>query len=426
MPKILLVDDDELNLWFMEELFANQEYVVKTAATGDEASALLQTNQFDVIVLDWELPDKSGIEILSEFRSGGGLTPTLMLTGRTKLTDKETGFEAGADDYLTRPFQPEELQMRVKALLRRSAISAKAAPANKSTTDEEFAEGAILLDRYIVSEEIGKGYAGVVYKGKHKILGRPVAIKMVHSHLTGEAKSITRFCMEAKAISSLSHPNIVTLYDFGTTESGVPFFVMDFLAGNSLEECIRSVDHFEQDRAINIIGQLCNALSYMHNKGLLHRDIKPGNIIIVKNEVGKEVPKLVDFGLVKTLTQIQELKLTQEGEAFGTPLYMSPEQCSGVELDCRSDIYSSGCLFYEMLTGRVPFTGQSALQTMYMRMTEEIQSFSQIRPDLSIPSELEGIIRKALAKDREDRFATMDEMKSALEQFSNQAGKKTS
>ncbi len=453
MANILVVDDDTDLLEELSVFLKAQMYTVETARTVSSAESSLACAVHDLVILDWNLPDGTGLDLLRTLRSRGLPVPVLLLTSKAELSDKVEGYNSGTDDYLTKPFQPAELMCRVQALLRRStalfnakvdsspsnaiaSIAAKnnvpqssqvcgpatlgsipvsgAAHADQSDIATILQSGApILPDPYEVIEILGAGYSGVVYKCRHRLLGRMVAVKMVHSHLVGDATQMGRFWLEAKTASSLSHPNLTVLHDFGMSSTGSPFLVMEYVHGKTLDSIIRDEVRLDVCRVLRLSEQLCDAIAYVHNKGMFHRDIKPGNIIITSDELGGEVLKLVDFGLVKVLPQSEHenLRLTQEGETFGTPLYMSPEQCAGLELDCRSDIYSAGCLIYEMLTGIPPFTGKSALQTMFLKLASPPRQFSEIHPKLTFPDGLEAMILKCIAIDRELRHSSAGELR---------------
>lgn len=270
--------------------------------------------------------------------------------------------------------------------------------------------------KYSIERLIGVGGMGIVYKGWHELMRRAVAIKVLRPQFIDDENSIQRFKREAQAAGKLKHPNIITLHDFGVTDDGLFYIVMDLLEGHSLTELIRYKGYVGVDRSIKIFSKVCDALQHAHTNGVIHRDLKPGNIIICPTEYDKDFVKLVDFGIAKTISDEDRSSqsLTQNGEVFGSPLYMSPEQCLGRTLDGRSDIYSTGVVLYEALIGHPPFVGQNMISTIDLHIHEPPPRFSQVRPDLYIPERVEAVVLKALSKKPEDRQQTMEQLKLEL------------
>jgi serine/threonine protein kinase len=279
--------------------------------------------------------------------------------------------------------------------------------------------GSTFADRYEITSLLGFGGMSIVYKARHKHMDRIVAIKVLHPDLMNDPMALERFQQESRAAASLTHPNVVTVYDFGMSPQGQAFFVMDCLEGTTLEELLEKQKRLPVDRAVNIFKQICDGLESAHKKGIIHRDLKPPNIALIPQEDGSDLVKILDFGVAKLLPKAdgQALRLTQTGEVFGSPLYMSPEQCLGKKLDGRSDLYALGCLMYEVLTGSPAVIADSFLEALNKHVGEEPKSFKEIAPSLAIPGELEAIVFKCLAKDPEQRFRTVGELKDALSRF---------
>ncbi|MBP7862220.1 protein kinase [bacterium] len=277
--------------------------------------------------------------------------------------------------------------------------------------------GQILNERYKVVEEIGRGGMSIVYKGVHELMDRLVAIKVLLPQLVSDQTSIKRFQVEAQAASCLSHPNVITIYDYGVVDDEQPFLVMDFLEGESLSDIIKRDDHVEMKRTIPIFMQAAEALEHAHQKGVIHRDLKSSNIMLINFEGKDDFVKVVDFGIAKLMPSSgkQAQHLTATGEIFGSPIYMSPEQCTGSTLDARSDIYSMGAMMYEALTGQPPIMGRSVVETMEMHLTTPPPPLKETRPDLEINESLERVVMKALSKKPEARFQKMQELRDALE-----------
>lgn len=274
---------------------------------------------------------------------------------------------------------------------------------------------AFLADKYRIIEEAGRGGMSVVYKGIQESIDRTVAIKILQSQLVSDPTSVKRFQQEAQAASLLKHENIITMYDFGIHD-GRPFLVMDFLHGDSLADIIRRDNQVECERAIKIFIQATDALAHAHRHGVIHRDLKSSNIMLVAEEDRTDIVKVVDFGIAKLLPNSgrQSQNLTQTGEIFGSPIYMSPEQCMGHILDARSDIYSMGTMFYESLTGYPALMGKTIVETMEMQVRETPKPFSEIRPDLNLPKEMESLVLRALEKKPDNRYQSMEEFRDAL------------
>ncbi len=278
--------------------------------------------------------------------------------------------------------------------------------------------GTILNDRYRVLSEVGRGGMSIVYKGLHEMMDRTVAIKMLQTQHVTDQLSIKRFQQEAQAASHLQHPHVITVYDCGVVATGQPYIVMDFLEGQSLADVVKQENYIAYQRAIPIFISATEALEHAHQKGVIHRDLKSSNIMLVEVEGRRDFVKVVDFGIAKLTTASGKTpqNLTQTGEIFGSPIYMSPEQCLGLNLDSRSDIYSMGAVLYETLTGFPPLMGDTIYATMKMHVSQMPEPFSKMRPDLRIPEQLERVTFKALAKKPEQRYQTMQEMRDALDQ----------
>lgn len=276
--------------------------------------------------------------------------------------------------------------------------------------------GTTFLDKYLITEVLGRGGMSAVYKARHLMMGRYVAIKFLRSELVHDNVMLQRFQLESKAVSLLKHPNIITVHDFGLSPRGVPYLIMDFLEGKTVSDIVAEQEYIEPARCVALFTQICNALAHTHNKGVIHRDIKPSNLIVSIGDDGQEIAQVVDFGIAKMLEReaSDASKLTASGEVFGSPAYMSPEQCNGSAIDARTDIYALACVIYNCLTGRPPLLGRNAMETVMMHVRDMPKSFREIRPDLSISPLLERVVFKGLAKDPEQRFGSMSEFGSEL------------
>lgn len=282
--------------------------------------------------------------------------------------------------------------------------------------------GTVLENKYEILEKIGSGGMGAVYKARHQLMHRVVAIKVVLAQLSANSSTLKRFAQEARASSQLNHPNILTVFDFGISPAGQPYLVMDFLEGVNFARVLEENGRLPVERAIRIFLQVCAALGHAHQRGIVHRDLKPSNIMLTELDGEPDFAKVLDFGIAKVLSTVEgeSDNLTRTGEIFGSPLYMSPEQFRGRALDARSDIYSLGCVMYRTLTGICPVTGKDVLECMYKHVNENVPPFQQVVPELNLPERLETIVMKALAKEPEERYATMNELRADLESLSEE------
>jgi serine/threonine protein kinase/tetratricopeptide (TPR) repeat protein len=272
---------------------------------------------------------------------------------------------------------------------------------------------ADLGDRYEAIEIIGQGGMGTVYRARDKVLGKEFAVKVLRDELAVDESAIKRFEQEATAASDLTHVNMLAVYGHGRTATGSPYIVMDLLEGESLAQVLKKEHRLASSRILNIAIQICDALAHAHMKGLIHRDLKPSNIMLIENDM----IKVLDFGIAKLMPSAnrETQNLTQTGELFGSPSYMSPEQCLGCNQDARSDIYSLGCMMYEMLTGKPPFDGKNPIQTVVRHINEEPPSPSKSRLQAKIPAGLESVIMRCLEKSADERYQSMDQLKSDLQ-----------
>jgi serine/threonine protein kinase len=277
--------------------------------------------------------------------------------------------------------------------------------------------GAIFGGKYQVREKVGAGGMGGVYRAEHLLMNRIVALKVLRSNLANDEVLLKRFHHEAKAASQISHPNAVTLFDYGV-DNDVPYLVMEFIDGKTLKAIIAEEQRLPIPRVQEILRQICLALHEAHRAGIVHRDIKPDNFMVRKGEHGVDIVKVLDFGVSKSvgLTDFGgDSNLTQAGTIIGTPQYISPEQCQGLELDQRCDIYSLGAVVYEMITGEAPFRAPTVLELLVKVLHHDVEPIRKCKPELNIPPELDAVVMKSLAKDREKRFSTVTEFYEAFE-----------
>jgi DNA-binding response OmpR family regulator/tRNA A-37 threonylcarbamoyl transferase component Bud32 len=531
MAKIVVVEDDAVLANMVKDYLEHESHLVKAIHHGLEAQQFILSNEAELIILDWDLPGLSGIEILRDYRTFGGKSPVLMLTGHQDVEDKELGFDEGADDYLTKPFNLKELGARVKGLLRRaqttvgnvvtvgdivvdldtskvlksgravtlipreyqlltylvknrkqdpsaeelltsvwssdaemtaealhtvvrrlskkldpdgrilkiSAIinssnlasmvgsgsgsgSTSGSASSGSTSsvfnsfggghdDSDAMIGRVLDGKYEIIKAIGGGASGQVYKARHRMMNTVVAVKVLAPQLSMQPELVRRFEREARAASILRHPNVLIVHDLGLTEESQPYMVMEYLNGYSLAELLEQNGKLSVADSLEIVAQICRGIGKAHEEGLIHRDLKPGNIMLVADGEQTFNIKIVDFGLAKS-TRAEEsgVKLTQTGALIGTPSYMSPEQCGSEVTDHRCDLYAIGCILHEMLTGQVPFSSTNIIET-FMRHAQEAPP-AIVLADVSptVNQRLQYVVHRCLAKEREQRYQSADEL----------------
>jgi len=299
------------------------------------------------------------------------------------------------------------------------------------------ARSGTTVGKYRLHEIVGRGGMGVVYRAEHVYIGREVAVKILHEGYGAREDAIKRFLREARAASLINHPNIVEVTDFGKATDGTVFFVMELLVGEPLDAILARERRLDLLRAITICNQLAAALGAAHSKNIIHRDLKPENVMLIpregRRELVRRVPdesgghevseretkfdfvKILDFGVAKVHEPEVQKRVTQAGVVFGTPEYMAPETARVGFSDARSDIYALGVMFYEMLTGTVPFTGEAPVDVMIKQVNDRVPHMRDVAPDAEITEETEQMILKALAKDPDQRQQSMEEFHRDLQ-----------
>jgi serine/threonine-protein kinase len=269
------------------------------------------------------------------------------------------------------------------------------------------------LGQYRLGRRIGSGGMGDVYLAEHQLLKRPCAVKLIRPGELLKSGTVKRFEREVRINATLSHPNIVEIFDYGRTEDGVYYYVMEYLPGLSLAELVARHGPLPPERAVYLLRQVCLALHEAHDAGVIHRDIKPSNIFAARRGGRNDVAKLLDFGLVQPTTTQLSADPSREGQIIGTPLYVSPEQAMGErKLDARSDIYSLGAVAYFLLTGRPPFDESSAIAALIAHARDQPVPPSRFRDDL--PEDLERVVMRCLAKAPADRYPDAEGLELAL------------
>lgn len=273
-----------------------------------------------------------------------------------------------------------------------------------------------LPDQYQLISRLSVGGMGAIYKARHRKTNAILAIKVLHPHIAQKQNSKQRFEIEAKAASALKHPNIIVVHDYGLTPAEIPYMVMELIEGRTLKEEILKYKSLPPGRFFKVFIQVCEALEHAHKRGVIHRDVKPSNILLMDTDTSKDIVKVVDFGIAKVVSEndTDTQELTQTGDIIGSPLYMSPEQCVGDALDNRTDIYSLGCVMYESLVGRPPLADENVVKTIFKHVNVKADSIAKARPDLNIPPQVEEVIFKTLEKNPNDRFPSIEALRMAL------------
>lgn len=275
----------------------------------------------------------------------------------------------------------------------------------------------VLGERFEVLGFLGQGGMGSVFRVKENKTGQIFAVKLLNPQLVHDEHSVKRFEQEAKAAMHLTHAHLAAVYEYGMGKDDTPYLVMDYLEGTTLEQLLSKENYLDSGRGINLFIQICEAMSYAHLKGVIHRDIKPSNIMVTKPSEGPEYAKLFDFGIAKVLpNQAVDFTtdMTQTGDLYGSPLYMSPEQCQGGALDERTDIYSLGCVMYKTLSGRHPFEGKNFVDTVVKIVTQNAESLSSF-PQSKLPRGLESVVLRCLSKDTKYRYKNAALLQEDLE-----------
>ena len=281
------------------------------------------------------------------------------------------------------------------------------------TADQRI--NTVIADKYLIERRIARGGMGSVYLATHELMNRKVAIKLLHEKLHQEDKDdvfFKRFLREARAASKLNHPNAVTIYDFGLAD-GIPYLAMQYIDGKNISALLAQDGPFTIERSLPLFEQICSAMQAAHELTIAHRDIKPDNIIIQINDLGKETAHVLDFGIAKAMVGSATMvgAMTAVGKTVGTPRYMSPEQALGQEVDLRTDVYSLAIVFYEMLVGDIPFSAATPVELMYEHLNTEPKA---IPAELGLPKSFQTALFKAMSKSPEDRYSSPAEMVAAL------------
>lgn len=411
MKKILVVEDDLALLETLKSFLETEDFEVITAGDGEKGLDQASRERVDLIVLDLGLPSIDGFEVCRRLRAQDNMTPVIMLSGEKKdELDKATGLDVGADDYVVKPFGTKELLSRIKAVLRRATPKVEergdyyARTQTLDITPKTFKKGSIIAGRYEILEELGRGGMGRVFRVADKKIGEEVALKLLNPAVAADKKTIERFRNELKIARKIAQRNVCRMFDL-SDEEGMPYITMEYVPGEDLKSLLIKTGQLTVKKVVSITKQVCEGLAEAHRMGVVHRDLKPQNIMIDKEGNAR----IMDFGIARSLTM---KGITEAGTVMGTPDYMSPEQLEGQDIDQRSDIYSLGVILFEMIAGRVPFEGESTLDVALKHKTETPPDPREINP--RVTEGMSRVILTCLEKDKEKRYQDVDDLVSDL------------
>jgi DNA-binding response OmpR family regulator len=401
---VLVVDDLPANVDLMARRLERSGFRVLTASDGPQALQILREQAVDVVLLDIMMPGMTGLEVLRRIRSTWSMAvlPVIMVTARTDSADHVEALGLGANDYVTKPVDYPVALARIQAQLRTREEARTATTRPEESEPRSAAQagpGSILGRHYRLESRLGGGSFGTVFRARHLELDRAVAVKVLSTSAGTDPEALARFRREGASACRVSHPNAVTVLEFGVNAGGVAYLVMELLEGHSLDVELEEKSRLPPRRCAEILVPVCGALGAAHAASVLHRDIKPSNIFLHRRG-REEVPKILDFGIAKIAgASAIAQNLTVDGSLLGTPAYMAPERFRRDPYGPPSDIYSLGTVLYEMLSGRLPFVPSSAdpLALVVMQMEDAPPPLRDLFPDVS-PG-LEALVRTALAKE---------------------------
>ena len=425
--RLLLVDDNETNLDLLSRRLERKGCVTVSVTDGKAALEKLGLEKprlhhgspaqgsphhdgqggFDAVVLDLRMPGMTGLEVLAEIRRKRTQVelPVIMATAQTDPDDQVAALEAGANDYVTKPIDVNVLFARIRAQVRSRAVAAPQPPTRRSSAMSLAAVslglGTVIHGRYRLEEMLGSGGFGAVFRARHEKLDSDVAIKILHPHLASTAAVRKRFEQEAISACRVKHHHAVQVLDAASSELGIPYIVMELLSGPTLSEELVTVTRFSLGRATEILVPVCEVLEEAHRVGIVHRDVKPANIMLSHSPRG-EVVKVLDFGIATFVNREQQLGLTGEG-TVGTPLFMSPEALLGRATSPASDVFSTGVTAYVMLAGEAPHgpPAESPFEQAIRQVHHAPVPLASVRPDL--PPEVSRVIMATLSRDPDHR-----------------------
>lgn len=408
--RILIADDYATGRALLTLHLTSCGYQVEQASDGRMALEMARSGDFDLLLLDIEMPEMNGLEVLREVRAQftQAQLPVIMISARDESPDVVAAFAAGANDYVTKPIELAITEARVRAQLLVRFAASQAVPVPELSgvgtvegESERLDPGEIelgtMLGAYRLDEVLGRGAMGVVYLAENETLERPVALKVLAANFEENSQALARFQREAKLAAKIEHPNVVGIYEVGKWQ-GRHFLAMQLVRGESLADRLEREERLSEDEARRIITEVAQGLAAAHAHGIIHRDIKPSNILLSDQRA-----KLADFGLAKPRDPLKD-RLTQTHMLMGTPEFMSPEVFAEKELEPQSDIYALGVTWFMLLTGLGPFHDSETLMDLAMAHLQK--SAPDVR-DLAphVAEATARLISRMLSKEPADRPA---------------------
>jgi len=402
---LLVVDDNEDNRDLMCRRLERDGFRVEAAENGRQALARVAQGGISLVLLDVMMPDMSGLQVLTALRKehSGARLPVIMVTARSQSADMVEALSMGANDYVTKPVDFPVAIARIQAHLR---VTQPGDGAAGEPGPQDVRVGTVLGGRYRLEAKIGSGSFGAVYRARHEELGHAVAVKVLQVHAGASPEAAVRFRREGVTACRVKHPSAVSVLDFGVTPGGVAYLVMELLTGYPLEEELKG-GPLPLLRSLRILAPVCEALAVAHWSGIVHRDIKPANIFL-HQAGGREVPKVLDFGIARIAGEAVGQRVTVEGWIVGTPAYMAPERFTRQPVDGKADVYSVGVVLFQMLTGQLPFdvTGADPLTIAAQHAGAPPPSLRSVNADL--PEAVDALLLRALSKEPAERPSALE------------------
>jgi DNA-binding response OmpR family regulator len=418
---VLVVDDEPSLLQMTARLLRAAGYSVTICTDGAAASRLIGTEAFDVVVSDIDMPQLSGIDLLKLLRERAIDVPVVLMTGAPTLESAILAVERGAFKYLTKPVQNEELLETVARAARSRAASGtqrrreSAGPsAPGASPSAGLCPGAVLGDRYRLRRLIGEGGMSQVWEAEQVLSGRLVALKLLHASLNARPEMRRRLLREARAAGSVSHPNVVDVFDVFELQDATPVLVMALLHGQTLGRLLAAAQGLTVEQAADLLLPVVSAVGTAHACGVVHRDLKPENIFL-SEEGQRVVVKVLDFGIAKLVSPDERdgSVVTVTGAVIGTPGYMAPEQGFGErDVDHRADVWSIGAILYEALSGAPPIEADSVGQMLKVLMVDGFAPLVQKKPDLA--RDVASLVDRMLMRERDARPSDLREVYATL------------
>jgi eukaryotic-like serine/threonine-protein kinase len=426
---VLVVDDSPTLITLLGGVLRGAGYDVRAATEGTRALTLATSQPPELVLLDLRMPGMDGFEVCRRLKADARTAdvPVIVISALDEVDEKVKAFEAGASDYVLKPFEPREVLARVGAHVQlfrlqrelqksRTELAEQNAELSRKNEELEAAErrtrhvfsalaaalpGTVLDGKYRLEEKIGTGGFATVFRATHLQLERSVAVKVFRPWEGNDTPdALERFKREGISACRVQHPNAVAVTDFGICPSGIAYLVMELLVGQTLGQLLDDTGSLPFPRAVEVLAPVCDVLAEAHASGLVHRDIKLDNVFLHRSPRG-EIVKLLDFGIAKLVEAAQSAHHETTRGVIGTPTYLAPERVMGLEYDQRADIYSMGVLLYEVLAGHLPFleADDGTYDALVRLVTKPIPP---LRVD-GVPPGAESLVRRALAKDPEER-----------------------